>query len=320
MIRFSRVSLCMLLAALSLLLAAPHLASEQSVPVRAAVTLVACEGYTLIAGEQPPTGKWLSLDREKLYQGAMLYVGRDTPLPQNACAQQARDVLSMVGPYLPAEEHVSLSKETIYALCDLRADYPGLSVRITEGMRSPGEQAARQREAFASYQAAMPVAQALRQAVRDVPDSGKSEHQLATTFDIRLTGTQDWSYADPLAHTEDGRRLLAHAWEYGFIRRYPPQKSALTGVENESGHFRYVGRVHAAAMHAADWCLEEYLEALHAYGVLRLESPQGESAWILCAPLTEGAGVAVPEGMVCEASADNLGWAVYVLRPDQSSR
>lgn len=320
MLKFSRSSLYMLLAALSLMLATPHLFPASAVPAQAPITLAARAGYALIAGERPPEGERHALESGTLFQGGILLASRETPLPKEASAPQARDVCSLVGRYLPAEEHVSLSEETIYALCDLWADHPDLAVRITEGMRSPGEQAALQRAAFASYQAAMPVAEALKQAVRDVPDSGKSEHQLATAFDIRLTGIQDWSYADPVARTEDGRWLLAHAWEYGFIRRYPPEKAALTGVENEEAHFRYVGRVHAAAMQTAGWCLEEYLQALHTHGVLRLEAPQGESAWILCIPDAEDAGVSIPEGMTCEAGADNLGWIVCVLRPDHSRR
>ncbi|MBR1606610.1 MAG: D-alanyl-D-alanine carboxypeptidase family protein [Clostridia bacterium] len=316
---FSRASLLMALAALGLMLAAGHLTREKAQPVQAAVTLASREGYTLTAGETPPEGEERLFSQEILYQGRLLYVSPTNPLPAGLPAQQARDVRSLVGLYIPAATHVSLSEETIYALCDLAAQNPLVSTWIMAGMRSPGEQAALQKAAFAAYQATLPVAEALRKATQDIPDSGGSEHQLATCFDLRLDGPQDWSGADPMARTADGRWLLTHGWEYGFIRRYPPQKAALTGIANETLHWRFVGRLHARAMHAADWCLEEYLTALHTYGVLRLQTPEGASFWMLCQPLGESVSFSIPQGAEYEVSADNMGWAVCAYRADQSS-
>lgn len=318
--KINRWYLYMALAALALTLAAGHWVREDALPTQSRAVLAARDGYILSVGDTPPAGETVLLDRDTLFQGNLLYVSADAPLPKDIPAQQSRDVRSLVGLYIPAAERVSLSEETIYALCDLVAANPLLSTWVMTGMRSPGEQTALQTKAFASYQSTMPVAQALEQARRDVPDSGQSEHQLATVFDVRLDGPQSWSQSDPMARTADGCWLLEHAWEYGFIRRYPPNKSALTGVQNETTHWRYVGRLHAAAMHMADWCLEEYLDALHTYGALRLETPEGEVRWIFCAPLEDAARFSLPPDAVYEASADNLGWAVCAVYPVQSSR
>ena len=53
--------------------------------------------------------------------------------------------------------------------------------------------------------------------------------------------------------------LMAHCWEYGFILRYPTDKSALTGVSYEPWHYRYVGAEAAREITEGGLCLEEYL-------------------------------------------------------------
>lgn len=52
---------------------------------------------------------------------------------------------------------------------------------------------------------------------------------------------------------------MAHSWEYGFILRYPTDKSEVTGIIYEPWHYRYVGREEAERIYTADLCLEEYL-------------------------------------------------------------
>ena len=116
-----------------------------------------------------------------------------------------------------------------------------------------------------------------------------------------------------MARTQDGRWLLKNAWRYGFIRRYPPEKSMWLAPGEET-HWRYVGPAHAAAMYTGDWCLEEYLEALHRHGVLRLVSPTGQTTWFLCTPMQQnGAAFCIPQGATAAPSADNLGYAVCVI-------
>jgi len=309
-----RISLGLVLIALGMMLAVNAWLRPKAAPAAAGLVLARRDGYAMYAGEAPPAGRPQTFGINQLYQGLLLYVGEKDPLPQPMPAQQARDVRSMVGLYIPAAEHVSLSEETIYALCRLVEENPLVQTWIMTGMRSPAEQTALQTKAFTEYQATMSVEQALRRAAADIPDSGKSEHQLATAFDVRLEGPQDWSKTDAMARTADGRWLLENAWRYGFIRRYPPEKAQITGVGNESAHWRYVGSAHAACMHTADWCLEEYLQALHDYGTLRLVFPEGESLWVLCAPIQENSiSFAIPEHWTAAVSADNMGYAVCVL-------
>ena len=56
--------------------------------------------------------------------------------------------------------------------------------------------------------------------------------------------------------------LMEHSYEYGFILRYPNNKSELTGIIYEPWHYRYVGKEAAAEIFEQGVCLEEYLEGL----------------------------------------------------------
>lgn len=95
-------------------------------------------------------------------------------------------------------------------------------------------------------------AQAEQDAQLWVNPVGYSEHQTGLAVDINAdgihsTGTQVYSW------------LSVHAWEYGFILRYPEGKTALTGTDYEPWHYRYVGKDAAKAIHDQGICLEEYL-------------------------------------------------------------
>lgn len=257
--------------------------------------------------------------RETLLKGNLLCVSTASPLPDDMPVQQARNVRKLVGLYIPAAQDISLSEEAIYALCDLCAVNPLIRTWIVSGARSPSEQYALQDATFEEYRKLKSTYEALAAARRDVPDSGKSEHQLATSFDLQFTGELDWAYDDALDRCKDGRWLRENAWRFGFIRRYPPEKAGITGVLNEELHFRYVGGVHAMVMQANSWCLEEYLAALHAYGGLTIMQGN-ENTYVLCCKMdAQGAVFPFPAGYASEVSADNLGYAVCVLQKDQSA-
>ena len=86
---------------------------------------------------------------------------------------------------------------------------------------------------------------------------GTSEHQAGLAVDIVSVEYQvlDEGQED----TPLQQWLMAHCWEYGFILRYPTDKSDLTGVGYEPWHYRYVGEEAAKAVTEQGICLEEYL-------------------------------------------------------------
>ena len=87
---------------------------------------------------------------------------------------------------------------------------------------------------------------------------GTSEHQLGVALDIM--GSGDFYYQN--GETEAVTWLKEHCWEYGFILRYPDDKSHITGIIYEPWHFRYVGTELAMEMKDSGLCLEEYLDTL----------------------------------------------------------
>jgi D-alanyl-D-alanine carboxypeptidase len=89
---------------------------------------------------------------------------------------------------------------------------------------------------------------------------GTSEHQLGLAVDIVDTRFPylEWEQEDMPAQ----KWLMEHCWEYGFILRYPNDKTEVTGIIYEPWHYRYVGRELAAELHDLGITLEEYLQNL----------------------------------------------------------
>lgn len=88
---------------------------------------------------------------------------------------------------------------------------------------------------------------------------GTSEHQLGLAFDLVDDG--NWNLDESQEDTPTQQWLMENSWKYGFILRYPSDKSEITGIIYEPWHYRYVGREIAAEIHELGVCLEEYLGA-----------------------------------------------------------
>ena len=56
--------------------------------------------------------------------------------------------------------------------------------------------------------------------------------------------------------------LNENAYKYGFVVRYPADKTEITGVSDYTNAYRYVGIPHAKYMTENNLCLEEYVEYL----------------------------------------------------------
>lgn len=104
--------------------------------------------------------------------------------------------------------------------------------------------------------------EAQKQAATEVAVPGTSEHQLGLAVDIISNAHPELNSA--WAETEEAKWLKAHCAEYGFILRYPPEKSEITGITWEPWHFRYVGEEAAVYIMENDLCLEEYLAEMCA--------------------------------------------------------
>ena len=84
---------------------------------------------------------------------------------------------------------------------------------------------------------------------RTIPGNA-SEHRTGLGFDIWVLDGEKYNYD----------WFHAHCHEYGFILRYPSDKTKITGITSEQWHYRYVGVEAAAEMHNLKMCLEEYVK------------------------------------------------------------
>ncbi len=81
---------------------------------------------------------------------------------------------------------------------------------------------------------------------------GHSEHQTGLAFDI---GSVDRTFEN----TDEAKWIEENAYLYGFIVRYPKNKTDITGYIYEPWHVRYLGVDVATKVKASGLTLEEYL-------------------------------------------------------------
>jgi D-alanyl-D-alanine carboxypeptidase len=76
---------------------------------------------------------------------------------------------------------------------------------------------------------------------------GYSEHQTGLADDLGDGTSCDLAVcfeSHPAA-----RWLATNSWRYGWVLRYPPGYTRVTGIQTEPWHFRYIGTAAAAEMH-----------------------------------------------------------------------
>jgi D-alanyl-D-alanine carboxypeptidase len=103
-------------------------------------------------------------------------------------------------------------------------------------------------------------ADAAAEAGKWVAVPGTSEHQIGLAVDIVAKSYQVLDKKQE--RTAEQRWLMENCHKYGFILRYPSEKSEITGIGYEPWHYRYVGKEAAAAIMKEDKCLEEYLDEI----------------------------------------------------------
>lgn len=130
----------------------------------------------------------------------------------------------------------------------------GLQLFVRDGYRTGDEQKAIMNDKIAAYETegySKKEAKALAKTY--VAEPGTSEHELGLSVDINSESSgasQDAVY----------EWLDENAYKYGFIKRYPADKTDITGIDNEPWHYRYVGYEAAKEMKEQNLSLEEYLK------------------------------------------------------------
>lgn len=96
---------------------------------------------------------------------------------------------------------------------------------------------------------------AYEKAAQAVAIPGTSEHQSGLCCDLHNLPAASQAFAN----TEEYHWLLQNCAKFGFILRYPKDKTDITKIMFEPWHYRYVGRYHAQIIMSEGLCLEEYV-------------------------------------------------------------
>ncbi|WP_195415770.1 M15 family metallopeptidase [Enterocloster citroniae] len=103
---------------------------------------------------------------------------------------------------------------------------------------------------------------ALARQTISIPGSG--EHCLGLAVDFYTKKYHKLEKA--FENTPEGKWLMEHAQEYGFIMRYGEDKVDITGIEYEPWHYRYVGVEAAEYIKEHNLSLEEFYIEQSLYG------------------------------------------------------
>ena len=127
----------------------------------------------------------------------------------------------------------------------------GITLYATSGFRSYSTQ-----KAIFDRKAAERGEQA---ANRSVAKPGYSEHQTGLAMDIEGETTLGTGLTAAFGESPEGIWVAEHCHEYGFIIRYPKDKTNITGYIYEPWHIRYVGVEAATQIVELGVTFEEYI-------------------------------------------------------------
>lgn len=87
---------------------------------------------------------------------------------------------------------------------------------------------------------------------------GHSEHQTGLTIDITSDSVHG-GLTESFGETEEGKWIAENAYRFGFVVRYPQDRTAETGYQYEPWHLRYVGVQAATEIYQDQLILEDYV-------------------------------------------------------------
>lgn len=183
------------------------------------------------------------IEKEYEVEEEILLVNKDNPLPEDYKVE------------LTEYDNHLVSKEIIDELEKMYKDAKkdGVNLNINTAYRDKKEQQEildRRIKLYASE--GLTQKEAKKKALTEVQLPGCSEHETGLAID----------FSNP-SKPEDNEPmwiwLEENSYKYGFILRYPKDKTEITNVSNEDWHYRYVGKETAKEMKEKNECLEEYL-------------------------------------------------------------
>lgn len=148
----------------------------------------------------------------------------------------------------------------------------------------------------------------------EVTKPGYSEHHTGLTLDLAyIADDGSWPFYD--GHGDYGW-INENSWKYGFIVRYPEDKSDVTKIIHEPWHFRFLGPAHAEMVQKSGLCYEEYIEMLKKHPVTDPYTFSGDSGsyTVYYVPLVgDSVEVPVPKDKSYTISGSNEGGFIVTV-------
>lgn len=185
-----------------------------------------------------PASIWVIVNKGRILPSSYVPAGLVVP-----------SVLLRVSPGSP-EMHLRSDAAGALQLLFNNANATGLHLMLASGYRPYSEQVS----LYSGY------VSSLGQSAADISSArpGHSEHQTGLAADLE-PASRTCEVDLCFANTPEGKWLATNAYKYGFIIRYPADKTTVTGYEYEPWHVRYVGTILSEEMHAKNiTTLEEF--------------------------------------------------------------
>jgi zinc D-Ala-D-Ala carboxypeptidase len=230
----------------------------------------------------------VELREELVYQGNLLLVNNEYPVHEVSIKSDVINLLEhreLTEGYGLLESEIYLSEEVAYEFSEMINAAGKEGVRhfsINSGFRRFDEQNVLYQQMGSSL--ALPA--------------GHSEHNLGLSLDVGSTQMK-------MSDAPEGKWIEQNAWKYGFILRYPKDKTHITGIQYEPWHIRYVGLPHSAIIEEKNFALEEYMDYLRKEKNLTV-IVNGEEYTVTYYPIEPSSTIKVPKNSKYEISGNNV--------------
>jgi zinc D-Ala-D-Ala carboxypeptidase len=263
----------------------------------APVTRAGAEVKPIMDVKESPDNQLVKVTKDQVYQGNLILVNKDHGIRTKSVRTDVVNLFQhkeLRTGYSLLDNTVRLSEGVAQAMMDLVQAAGKEKINhfmVSSGYRTQEEQTALYREKGSDY--ALPA--------------GYSEHNTGLALDIGST-------LGEMSQAPEGKWLRNHAWQYGFVLRYPKDKASVTGIQYEPWHFRYVGLPHSAIMQDMDLTLEEYWDYVKQQKNLKT-TVDGRNYELHYYPVTSNTTIRVPAGQHYEISGDNMGGILVTTYP-----
>ncbi|EEM18214.1 MULTISPECIES: VanY-A/VanY-F/VanY-M family D-Ala-D-Ala carboxypeptidase [Bacillus] len=235
------------------------------------------------------------ITKEQIYKGDLLLVNKDYPVQKDSIRSDIINVFQnteLVRGYVVLDRNIHLSKDIVKKFLKIvdAAEKEGIHhFLISSGYRDFKEQRKLYEKMGSDY--ALPA--------------GYSEHNLGLSLDVGSTQMK-------MEKAPEGKWIEDNVWKYGFVLRYPKNKSNITGIQYEPWHIRYVGLPHSAIMQKNKFTLEEYLDFLKEKKEIST-NVEGKEYTVSYYKVSKNTTINVPVNQHYEISGNNMDGVIMTV-------